>query len=410
MKKIVFYLMAVAAIMATACNEDEQDAFVPVTDITMDVSDLEVAPNVTIILKATVLPKDATNKKVTWSSSSASVKIDSSTGELTTETAGTATITVTTEEGAKTASRKITVKNVPVTGIELTDKELVLAPGAKRTLTAKILSAAATNKAVIWSSDNTAVATINSATGELDVRSTGEAIIRATSDENSSFWDECKLTAEFVNLLDNPGFEEQGSAFTEPLGWTKIPADWFTSYYDDPGNMAQYAAGNINRIGLFNNTGGNEPFFRSGNGAFFWLNGSGTMQGEFAARVEGNRPGGYYQLVTVSPGAEYGFTLYIGYKKNNNNNMSIKTNETVKVLSPDGLTTYHAEPVIVNPVPNADDANATSITKVTGQFVIPEGVTQVRFQFDQLTFGNPNQAPLMLVDECEFIQLTLPPE
>jgi len=402
MKKIVFYLMAVAAIMATACNEDEQDAFVPVTDITMDVSDLEVAPNVTIILKATVLPKDATNKKVTWSSSSASVKIDSSTGELTTETAGTATITVTTEEGAKTASRKITVKNVPVTGIELLDKELVLAPGAKRTLTAKVLSAAATNKAVIWSSDNTAVATINSATGELDVRSTGVAIITATTDEGG-FSDECKLTAEFVNLLDNPGFEEQGSAFTEPLGWTKIPADWFTSYYNDSGNMSQYATGNINRIGLFTNTGANEPFFRSGNGAFFWLNGSGTMKGEFAARVEGNRPGGYYQLVTVSPGAKYGFTLYIGYRKNNDN-MSIKTNETVKVLSPDGSVTYHVEPILTNP------AVTENIVKVEGELTIPENVTQVRFQFDQLTFTGTNQSPLMLVDECEFIQLTLPPE
>ena len=104
-------------------------------------------------------------------------------------------------------------------------------------------------------------------------------------------------------------------------------------------------------------------------------------------------------MITVSPGAKYGFSFYIGYRRNNTNQMSIKTNESAKILSPDGATTYHAETIITNP------SIQENIIKVEGEVTIPEGVTQIRFQFDQLTFANPNQSPLMLVDNCEFVQL-----
>ena len=61
-------------------------------------------------LTATVEPDDANNKNVTWSSSDDSVaKVDQN-GEVTAVGAGTAKITITTEDGGKTATCAVTVQ------------------------------------------------------------------------------------------------------------------------------------------------------------------------------------------------------------------------------------------------------------------------------------------------------------
>lgn len=396
MKKKIFFLAAIVLILATACQDDnnKDNGGVPVTGVTLDQSELALAPGVKKILKAVISPADATNQSVTWSSSNAAaISVDPASGELTAQTIGSATITVQTVDGNFTATRDVTVKNVPVTGVTIDQTVLTLAPGAKETLTATVLSAAATNKSVTWSSDNEAVATVNSATGELRAVAVGEAIITVTTVENG-FTADCKLTVELVNLLVNPGFEVQGTTFAALQGWTVVPAAWFTSYY--PGNAGNTPdATRTNRIGLLNASGGNEPFFRTGNGQFFAV----VLKGNFACRIEGSQTGGLYQLVTVTPGVKYGFSVDIGYRRNNTSTMSIKSDETVKILSPDGLTTYHAEPVVTNP---AEQAN---IIHVAGEVQIPAGVTQVRFQIDQRHFVNPNEAPLMILDNCEFTQM-----
>jgi uncharacterized protein YjdB len=55
-----------------------------------------------------VAPTDATNKEVSWSTSDAA-KATVENGKVTGVAAGTATITVTTEDGDKTASCAVTV-------------------------------------------------------------------------------------------------------------------------------------------------------------------------------------------------------------------------------------------------------------------------------------------------------------
>ena len=62
-------------------------------------------------LTATVIPSNATNKSVNWSSSNASVATVNSSGLVTGVAAGTATITVTTVDGSKTATSSITVNS-----------------------------------------------------------------------------------------------------------------------------------------------------------------------------------------------------------------------------------------------------------------------------------------------------------
>ena len=63
-----------------------------------------------IKLKATIMPSNADNKKVTWKSSNKRVATVSSKGKIKAKNKGTAIITVKTKDGKKTAKCKVTVK------------------------------------------------------------------------------------------------------------------------------------------------------------------------------------------------------------------------------------------------------------------------------------------------------------
>lgn len=85
---------------------------VAVTDVTLSPATLSLTlkenETVTGTLSATVVPNNASNKNVSWSSSDASVASVQE-GTVTAHKAGTATITVTTEDGNKTATCNVTV-------------------------------------------------------------------------------------------------------------------------------------------------------------------------------------------------------------------------------------------------------------------------------------------------------------
>lgn len=85
------------------------DTTVPVTGVTVTPATSSVAVGATRQLTAAVEPTNATNKAGTWTSSSASIATVSNTGLVTGVAAGTATITFTTADGAKTASTALTV-------------------------------------------------------------------------------------------------------------------------------------------------------------------------------------------------------------------------------------------------------------------------------------------------------------
>lgn len=80
-----------------------------VTGVSLDKTTLTLAVNDTGKLTATVIPDNATNKNVTWKSSNTSVATVSADGTVTAKNAGTATITVTTADGGKTATCTVTV-------------------------------------------------------------------------------------------------------------------------------------------------------------------------------------------------------------------------------------------------------------------------------------------------------------
>lgn len=82
---------------------------IAVTGVSLDKSETEIFVNQMFTLVATVAPADADNRRVVWSSDNAGVASVDAEGNVTALTNGEATITVTTVDGAKTASCKVTV-------------------------------------------------------------------------------------------------------------------------------------------------------------------------------------------------------------------------------------------------------------------------------------------------------------
>lgn len=87
---------------------------ISVTGVQLNKTSLELTKGNTETLVATVLPSDAANKKVTWSSSNTSVVEVSNTGKVTAKGKGSATITVETADGRFSAQCQITVKEPPL--------------------------------------------------------------------------------------------------------------------------------------------------------------------------------------------------------------------------------------------------------------------------------------------------------
>ena len=83
---------------------------IPVTSVSLSVSEMSLYETNHAVLSATVQPASATNTAVSWTSSDESIVRVDQAGKLTAHKAGTATVTVTTKDGNKTASCEVTVK------------------------------------------------------------------------------------------------------------------------------------------------------------------------------------------------------------------------------------------------------------------------------------------------------------
>jgi len=82
---------------------------IQVTGVTLNKSTASISAGATEQLTATVTPSNATNQNVSWSSGNTAIATVSSTGLVTGVAGGTATITVTTIDGSKTATCAVTV-------------------------------------------------------------------------------------------------------------------------------------------------------------------------------------------------------------------------------------------------------------------------------------------------------------
>ena len=187
MKKIICYsnqvlsiFLLILGIILTSCTEDM--APIMVSSVTLDTTSMTLTEGDSQTITATISPSDAENKTILWiSSNSAVASVEE--GVVTAIAPGTATITAETEDGAKTATCKVTVvaKVYPVTGVSLDKTSVSLTEGETITLTATINPENATNKNVSWKSDNTSIATV--ADGKVTAVKAGTTTITVTTED-----------------------------------------------------------------------------------------------------------------------------------------------------------------------------------------------------------------------------------
>ena len=87
----------------------EVTVMTPVTEVSLNKSTISLVVGEEETLTATVAPSNASNKNVTWSSDDIEVATVDNSGKVTAVAAGTATITVTTEDGGFTATCEVTI-------------------------------------------------------------------------------------------------------------------------------------------------------------------------------------------------------------------------------------------------------------------------------------------------------------
>lgn len=189
---------------------------VNVTDVSLDRTELTLTEGETETLTVTVKPDNADNRKVTWSSDKTEVATVGGDGRVTAVKAGEAVVTVTTEDGGKTATCKVTVKAkaVPVTGVEVNPWAVTLSVRGTSKLSYTIRPADATNQNVKWESDNPSVATVDS-DGNVRAVSAGVAKVSAVT-EGGGFRSGCTVTVKEFSS----GFEVGGLFYKTAKGYS----------------------------------------------------------------------------------------------------------------------------------------------------------------------------------------------
>ena len=186
----------------------------PVTSVALDKAEVTLEVKETTTLVATITPANATNQNVTWSTSDAQVATVEN-GVVTAVALGTATITVTTEDGNLTATCVVTVEPTSVTGVTLDLTELVLEVPATATLTATITPEDATDKTVVWASDNEYAATV--ADGVVTAIAEGTANITVTT-VDGNFTATCVVTVRVADGVMNIIVLDKNAPMYDVLG------------------------------------------------------------------------------------------------------------------------------------------------------------------------------------------------
>jgi hypothetical protein len=188
----------------------------PVQSVTLNKQNTVLLVGASEQLSASILPTNAANKQVSWTSSDPAVATVSDTGLVSGVSAGSATITVTTQDGNKQETCVVSVSStsVPVTGISLNKTTTSITIDLTEQLDASFTPANATNQNTSWSSSNPAVATVGTG-GLVTAVSAGSAIITVTS-QDGNFTAECTVTV--VQLIAQGGLKVNiGADLQSPL-------------------------------------------------------------------------------------------------------------------------------------------------------------------------------------------------
>lgn len=199
----------------------ETAPIMPIEQIHLKIDNPIISKGEKAKIEIEILPVEAKDNKIQWSSSDSSIVMVDNLGNITALHAGTADITAKAEgsDVKGTISIQVTSK---VTGIELEESEIYLSVGENYSLNAKVQPEDADNPNILYKIENEDVLTINK-NGIITALIEGNSKIQVISEENNNIQTECH-----VIVTRNLG--ENEIIFQEPLKLqgiyiTGIPAD-----------------------------------------------------------------------------------------------------------------------------------------------------------------------------------------
>ncbi len=233
----------------TLTLEIQQAGVIPLTGLTIDPAQLPLKVGASTKLTLKFVPANATNKKVTWAvtEGAASLTVDQEGNITATQVAGTAKVTVTSQENSTltaTCTVNVTLEDVPVESLTLSETTLSLSVGESQQLTTTVKPQTATNKTVTWTvTEGAGVVSVSD--GLVTALKAGSATVTATAGGKSV---SCAVTVteapkpvvfslEPTTLAEVPAAGGEPSVkLTSNRAWTlTIPSEatWVTSSVKD---------------------------------------------------------------------------------------------------------------------------------------------------------------------------------
>ena len=180
---------------------DETNNPVSVSGVSLSPESISLLESATEQLTTEVVPVYATDQGVSYSSDNTSSATVDMSGLVTGISAGTAIITVTTDDGNLTSTTNVTVSPMlSVTGVSISPVTVTLDVGNTQQLSADVSPTSASDQGVTYSSNTIAIATVN-ASGLVTGISAGTAIITVTTDDgNFSATSDITVSSPVLNV------------------------------------------------------------------------------------------------------------------------------------------------------------------------------------------------------------------
>ena len=166
---------------------------IPVSGITLDKAEAELTRGEILQLAATVVPEDARNQRVKWTSSDEKIATVDANGKVAAVGVGEATITATAADGSgATATCKVTIKAILAKSITLNKEEVSIRRTDTFQLTATVLPETADDRTVTWTSSDEEIVAV-SADGWVKALKAGAATVTATANDGSKKMATCAV-------------------------------------------------------------------------------------------------------------------------------------------------------------------------------------------------------------------------
>lgn len=179
------------------CKLDVVKKFIHVESVELNKTSVELEKRSTLQLSYTILPKDASNKKVTWKSENTLYAKVTEDGLVTAMYEGTINVYAVAEDGGVKGTCEITIidNDIKVKSVTLNKSTLTITKGTSETLIATILPEDATNKYTYWTSEDKSIASVSITKGLVSGIEVGTTTITVTTAQGL-LMAECEVTVE----------------------------------------------------------------------------------------------------------------------------------------------------------------------------------------------------------------------